>query len=534
MRRDPAALAASPFDLLVVGAGIYGACAAWDAAQRGLSVALIDKGDFGGATSANSQKLIHGGLRYLQKAQLRRMRESVNERRAFLRIAPQLVRPLRCLVPAYGHGTRGRGALRAALLVNDLLSWDRNRAARGEPLEPALRIPPGRILSRAECLRLFPDLPTEGLTGGALFTDGVMRSSERLTLAFVLSAAGAGAQVANYVRATRLLISPRAGAVGRVAGAAARDELSGAELEIRARVVLDATGPWAAELAPPGARARASEELRYAKGFNVVVARELVREVALGVLAQPGDPVRSGGGPLSWRRRGTGRRFLFFTPWRGHTVMGTQYLPHHGPPEALHLGAHEVADFLESVNRAYPAAALGPGDVTLVQRGLLRLRAGKGAEIADDHRVQDSALRGGPEGLIGLTGAKYTTARAAAEEAVDRVCAKLGRAAACRTATTPLSGATLEPGGPATVGAREPAPPEGSGLPRAQILHAIRAEGAVKLADVVLRRTDLGAAGPPAEGALEAVAAVMATELGWDARRRSEEVEEVRRTYLLP
>lgn len=161
MRRGIDRLASEEFDLLIVGAGIYGACAAWDASLRGLRVALIDRGDFGGATSQHSQKTIHGGLRYLQQADLKRMRESIRERRTLMRIAPQFVSPFPCVMPTYGHLTRGREALAVAMLANDLVGLDRNRID-----DPAKRIPRGRTVSRRRVLELLPGIPTKGLTGG--------------------------------------------------------------------------------------------------------------------------------------------------------------------------------------------------------------------------------------------------------------------------------------------------------------------------------------------------------------------------------
>ncbi|MFN2432373.1 MAG: FAD-dependent oxidoreductase [Gemmatimonadota bacterium] len=530
MRRDPRALAGGPFDLLVVGAGVYGSCAAWDAAQRGLSVALVDRGDVGGETSANSQKLVHGGLRYLQKAQLWRMRESIRERRAFLRIAPALVRPLACVLPAYGHGLRGREALRAALALNDLLSRDRNRADGALPLAPTHHVPPGRVLTREECLRLFPDLPREGLTGAGVWSDGLMRSSERVTLAFALAAAGAGAAVVTYARVLRLLLETGSGGP-RVAGALVRDELEGGEVEVRARAVLNAAGPWGGELARAAGGAYPPGEFACARGFSVVVDRDLVGDVALGIPGRAGDAVRSGGGPLSWRRVAGERRVFFLTPWRGRTVVGTRYLPHAGPLDAVRVSAREVAEFLSAVNAAYPAARLLPEEVTFVQRGLLPLRAGAaGLEIADDHRLYDAPLWGGPAGLVTLRGVKYTTARAAAEEAVDLVCARLRVAARGRTASTLLPHATPLPVPEGEAAAGE-LPPHGTAPSARQVLHAVRHEGAARLSDVVLRRTDAGAAGPPAPGVLEDVAAVMARELGWDETRRRCEIEELRRVY---
>ena len=177
MKRDPSKLTNANYDLLIIGAGINGACAAWDATLRGLSVAIIDKGDFGAATSANSLKFIHGGLRYLQKADFRRTRMSIYERSVLLRIAPNFVHPIPCLIPTYGHYKQGREVMRLALKINDLFGFDRNRN-----LDFNRIIPDGKVISKDECLKLFPHFNNNGLTGGAIWYDCQVRNSERLTL----------------------------------------------------------------------------------------------------------------------------------------------------------------------------------------------------------------------------------------------------------------------------------------------------------------------------------------------------------------
>src|SRR5918997_5989566 len=232
MRRDIPRLAETQFDLLVVGAGIFGACAAWDASLRGLSVAVVDQDDFGAATSANSLRIVHGGLRYLARGDFRRMRESIRERSTLLRIAPGLVQPLEVLVPTYGHGTQGRAAYATALGLNDVISVGRNRG-----LEPSSRIPGGRLVSRNECLSSFPWFPAEGLTGGAIWYDALLRHPERLTLSFLQAASRLGAQPVNYLRVDRLLTGS-----GAVQGAGVTDRLTGKQFEVRAGSVLVAAG----------------------------------------------------------------------------------------------------------------------------------------------------------------------------------------------------------------------------------------------------------------------------------------------------
>jgi glycerol-3-phosphate dehydrogenase len=464
VKRALAALDSREFDLLVIGGGIHGAAAAWDATQRGLSVALVEREDFGAGTSWNSLKTIHGGMRHLQRLDLGSLREAARERSALLRIASPLVVPLPFFVPCYGHGARGRAALALGLALQDALTRDRNRG-----LPPERAIPPSRTVSAAEALRLLPALEARGLTGAALWHDAQALSSERLLLAFVHAAADGGASVANHVGAVELR---RAG--GRVTGALLRDELSGRSFELRARTVVNAAGPWAA-----GLEARGGTATPLLRARNLVLRRPSGAPFAVGA--------RSGG------------RFLFLVPWEGRALVGTSYEPAGSEPSDPLL-------FLEEARSAFPWAGLSAGDLALVHEGLVP-GAGGGDGLATRGRVVDHAREGGPAGLVSVLGVKYTTARALAERAVDRVVAALGRAApACRTATTPLAEARRL---------------EGTLEERAR--RAARDEMAVTLADAVLRRLDMGGAGAPGRAETATVARVLAGELGWDAARERAE-----------
>jgi glycerol-3-phosphate dehydrogenase len=475
VKRDLGALTGREHDLLVVGGGIYGAAAAWDAAQRGLSVALVERDDFGSGASWHSLKTIHGGMRYLQKAAVGRLRESARERHVFLRIAPGLVRPLRFVVPTYGHGLAGREALAVALQLNNWLTWDRNR---GLPDDQA--IPAGGTVAAREAQELVPGLESRGLTGAGVWSDAQASSTERLTLAFVHAAAEAGAAVANHLEAVESLR-----AQGRVVGIAARDTLGGDALEVRARMTLNAAGPEADEvLARAGLRGTRAPLLR---ARNLVLARTPSLPHAVGA--------RSGG------------RFLFLVPWQGRTLVGTDYEPAEAP-------ASDPRDFLAEAARAFPWASLGDAEVTLVHEGLVPGRGGPGG-LATRPRFHDHETEDGLPGLVSVQGVKYTTGRSVAERAVDLVLRRMGRApVTSRTAVTPLRRAHLL---------------EGDLESRALV--AVREEMALTLADAVLRRLDLGTAGPPPSADLAVVAAVMESELGWDPARTSREKEVLRRVY---
>jgi glycerol-3-phosphate dehydrogenase len=527
MRRDIARLSDEEFDLLIIGAGIHGAAAAWSAARQGLSTALIERGDFGHATSANSLKIIHGGLRYLQQGDFTRMRDSILARRQMQQLAPHSVRPLACVTPTHGFGSRSRLAMGAALALNDLVGRDRNRG-----LPPPDRIPRGRIISRGEMIRIAPGLETVRWSGGALWYDCLAENTERLTLAFVLSAADSGACAANYVEAVSLLRTD-----GAVAGARARDILSGDSFTIRAGVTIDAGGPWTGGIS--GSLPESSGlglPARWAKATNLFVPRPLVSGCALGLRGAEGGQV------------------FFLVPWKGGTMIGTWYREHRGATECRPGGA-EVAEMAADVNRVCPAAELRPGEVCFSHAGLVPLRAGGGdihRRLEGSARVIDFARQAKVEGMIGVYGVKYTTACRVAEEAVRLAALKAGRRVAPEPygplvgtfdgslpprAKAALDGATLtrmKKMYGAAAGTLFDSLAADPALARlvsptketvaAEVVHGVREEMALKLSDIVLRRSPLGSAGSPGKDTLRACAALMAAELGWSAERVEEEV----------
>lgn len=540
MNRDVNRLAAGSHDVVIVGGGIYGACAAWDAALRGLSVALIEQDDFGGATSANTQRIVHGGLRYLQSFDLARMRSSIRERRVLLRIAPHLVHPMPMVLPTYRRGLRRKALLAAACAVNDWIGWDRNDGLD----DPAQQIAGSRALSIRECLRLVPGLPQEGLTGGILWFDGQMANSERLTLSFILSAAEAGAEVANYVRATGL---QRHG--GRVAGIHAEDRLTGRRLTIRSRVVLNAAGPWAAELVPGARVPGRGIPARWVKAMNLVTRSLTTQGVAFGIPSRPGSTTNQGN--------------FFVTPWRGRSIVGTAYRAFEGPADQCQATEEEIEAFLRDVNAAYPAGRLTRADVLGVQTGLVPAAASTGVRLARRHRIIDHGRREGLKGMLSIVGVKYTTARAVAEQAIDQVFRLLGKRAprslshaarlsggeigrldqfldeAVQERLWELSGSVLRHLA-SCYGtsyrrvlrlirenlALGQTVPGSADVIQAEVVYSVRQEMAVKLSDALLRRTDIAACRHPGEACLFECAALMAAELGWDEARLVREVHE--------
>lgn len=523
---DAGRLTGHPFDLLVVGGGVYGAFAAWDAALRGLRVALVEKEDWGSATSANSLKIAHGGLRYLQSLDFARMRESTRERTALLRMAPHLLEPLPCVMPTSGLGTRSSPALGAALLVNAAVAWDRNR-----DVDEALRLPAGALIPPSRLHELGDPVQSRREGAGALWYDALMRSPERLVVGIVRAAIDAGATCVNHARVTALLREDRT-----VTGALVETQ-AGERVEVRARLVLNAAGPWAWELLRP---LGVHPGCDFARGINLVTTRRATK--AAVAARHPRD----------------GRMF-FAVPWNGRLMLGTAYAPRRSRCAEPAELEREIRGLIEDLNAAIPGLSLRRDEVARVHAGYL---PSSGSEASGTPHLLDRPFLVDHEethripGLVTVLGVKWTTARLVAERALDLCQQRLGmKRSRGGTDRRPVHGGALEDVGRffaeplpdryaeiltaddamrlrrlhgsawtevAELARERPdlARPLGP-VPtlRAEVVHALRHEGARTLTDVVMRRTELGSAGHPGDAVAEAVAATCARELGWSEAR---------------
>ncbi|WP_051564617.1 FAD-dependent oxidoreductase [Desulfovermiculus halophilus] len=358
MKRDLNRLASQNFDLVVIGGGIQGAAVALEAAHCGLQTALVEKGDFGHATSANSLKILHGGFRYLQSLDLHRMRSSIWSRNFFMRLAPHLVQPLPCVIPTHGCGLRGKYPMGLGLLLNDMIAWDRNVG-----LDHDKRLPLGKLISLQKCSREMPEVSVSGKSGGAVWYDALAVDTERMTLAVVKEAAGLGVCAANYCRATELRI-----ARNRINGLWAQDVLSGQSFPVFSSVIIDATGPWLQHSLLPKAQAR--QHISWARGVNIVVRKRLSASMAMGL---EGDSVN---GHHSRGRGGKKKRFFFFVPWGGYTMVGTVYTRHDGPPEKMTVSRHELQSMIDEIRSIHPGSGLKYEDISFYHAGLLPMDSG--------------------------------------------------------------------------------------------------------------------------------------------------------------
>lgn len=472
------------FDLLVVGAGIVGAGIASEAARAGLRVALVDRGDFCGATSAASSKLIHGGLRYLRLGDVGLVRESHEERRLLLRLAPHLVRPLPFLFPLYRGGPYRPAALRAGLGAYAVLAGER----------------PRRLVSAGDGRRLVPGLQLEGLRGLGAYADAWTHDG-RLCLANVAAAERAGAVVLNHAEVVALRT-----VAGRVAGAELRDLLGGGSPAVAARAVVNATGPWVEHLrrleqpdAPPCGR--------LSKGVHLLLEQDSPWSAALTI---PHDGVR----------------VSFAYPWEGMLLLGTTDTPYDGDPAAAGVGAADVRQVLAEAAAALDPALLGPERVRSSFAGLRVLPHGSGGGGGTAGARRETVFLRGRAGMLTVAGGKLTTYRRIALDALERLAPELGlrrlerRPAPLPGAADPsrvtaglVRGAGLSPataahlahlyGSEATavvaLGADAPEllEPLCPGAPEigAQVVHAARHEWAATADDVLARRTTLAARG---------------------------------------
>jgi glycerol-3-phosphate dehydrogenase len=460
-------------DVLVVGGGVTGAGVALDAASRGLSVALLEAHDLAFGTSRWSSKLVHGGLRYLASGDFALAYECAVERGILMtRTAPHLVRALPQLIPRYGQGL---GVVAAGLLTGDAL----RRAARTS----SRVLPSPRAVSAAEALALAPGLRRAGLRGGLLSFDGQLTDDAALVVALARTAAGFGARIVTRARVDRLSGD----------GAEVTDTLSGRSLRVRARSVVNAAGVWAAQLTD-------GIELRPSRGSHLVLdaAATGVQGAAITVPV-PGEP----------------RRYVLVIPTAdGRAYLGLTDEPVAGPiPDVPEVPDHDV-DFLLQTASTILARRLTRADVLGSFAGLRPLLAGTGSRSADLSRRH--AVLTAPDGVVTVVGGKLTTYRRMAADAVDAALAATGRTAGpSRTRDVPLVGAAPHPTldaleAPRRLIARygtdasrlaalaelDPAlaTPVAPGVPvtSAEVVWAVRHEGALDAADVLDRRTRLG------------------------------------------
>jgi glycerol-3-phosphate dehydrogenase len=376
--------AAETFDLLVVGGGITGAGIARDAAGRGLQVALVEAGDIAAGTSSRSSRLVHGGLRYLETFDFSLVFEALRERQRLLDLAPHLVHPLPFVFPVYRGDPTSLPKLAAGMWLYETLALFRSPRRH-------------RLFRRAGALGAEPMLRSQGLVGGALYFDAQVDDA-RLTLAVARAAHDAGATLLSYARALAFDLERRSVGAVRV-----RDELDGREVELRARLVVNATGPWSDRVRQL-ADSRAAPRLRTTKGVHLLVPRERVGNRNAVIFRSAVDG-----------------RVMFILPWREFTYVGTTDTEYSGDPGAAEADGDDVSYLLDSANATFPAAHLTPEDVLSTWSGVRPLLASvKRGRRSPSGTSREHAIWRDPSGLLNVAGGKLTTYRSMAAEVAER------------------------------------------------------------------------------------------------------------------
>ena len=383
LESKPVRAASDRYDVVIVGGGILGAMVLLECVSRGQRALLLERGDFGAATSANSLRILHGGLRYLQSADLPRFFESVRERRWFLATFPDLTEPLACLMPLYDRGMKRAVVLRLALAMNDALSAHRNRGVRADR-----QLPRGEIYTAAQVLDACAFADPAGLTAGALWYDARLLDADGIVREVLRRATQAGGVALDHVEADGLAID-----AGRVTGVHARDHGGTERLTFETPRVVNAAGPWAPQVLRSFGDA-APHDLHFALAWNLLVDRKMQSNCAIALTA----PQR-------------GAQTFFAYPWRDQLLLGTGHAPWHGDLERIGPDEPTIEAFLTAVNAAAPALALRREDVRRVLAGLLPTTAPGSASLTQRATIIDHGARGGYPGLFTVVGIKFTTAR---------------------------------------------------------------------------------------------------------------------------
>ncbi len=555
MKRNIANFQDRTFDLIIIGGGITGACLAHDAASRGLSVALLEKSDFGAATSSASSKLLHGGIRYLPKAQPLKVRESARERTICQVIAPHMSHYVPFLIPTMKDNfMKGKMAIQVGMQLYNFLCIGLEKMVK----DPAKKIPLAAFYGRDDLLGHVPLLKNfEGLTGAQVLYESQMFNSERMTLAFIKTAVSNGAQVANYVSVQDFMNRGR-----RVSGVLCRDVLTGHDFEINGKIVVNAAGPFL-----PGLN-RKIEELKlvrqntgFSKGVHLVT-RQIEDHFALAVSS----------GKKTEGLVSRGGRHFFVIPWRQRSLIGTTNVPFTGDLNEVKVTAKDINDFIRDINDTFAGLNLEKSDIYFAFTGLYPLVSDEikpeTYQGTGDYQLVDHAVKDNVDGIVSVLGAKYTTARVLAERAIDLLIVKLGLPKKkCVTSTEPLFEGRIPDMENFLAKKKKEyrdimAPSEVECLVKShgseidavvrhlqgqrsflekicperetfvgEIDYAVRKEMAYTLTDIIFRRTGLGTIGHPGEKSLCRSAEIMGNVLGWSQKKINDEIALVNKEY---
>ena len=529
------------FNLIITGGGITGAAVAYIAAARGLSVALFEKSDYGGATSAATSKLIHGGLRYLANMEFRLVRESLRERRILGNIAPNFVYPLPFVLPNYKKWKGNIWKILIGMYLYDLLSYDKK-----DTWDKSKRLQNHRLISYRKTIRLEPNLKKDKLRNSIYFFDYQSIFPERLTLAFIKSAAEYGAKVSNYAPVTGFKYDSD----NRITGVEVKDLLSGETKNIYADLIINCGGTWADKILNLAARKDLpTHKVKRSEGIHIIT-RKIAGNHVVSIQKEDGG-------------------HMMIMPWRDHSLIGTTDKEYYGDPDEYQVSGESVDEVIIAVNKNF-GQKICLSDIKHAYGGLRPLvddQTKESYQTSRKYEVYDNATDG-IEGMITVEGGKFTTSRSLAREVLNMISRKLNRPlsdpvsdnlylSGCEIRDikqflikqhlnyTDFSKLTVEYvsrnyGTDSKVvfqiARDDPRYAEiisHDGEILAEVVYAIKYESAKTLRDIMLRRTGTGTLGNPGKDIIKKITDIAAEMLNWDKNKIKDETASILKIYEL-
>ncbi len=534
------------FDLIVIGGGITGATVAYEAASRGLKVALVEKSDFGSATSAATSKMIHGGLRYLSTYEFGLVRESLKERRVLTNIAPNFVHPVPFLFSIYKDSKTSNLMMKIGMLLYELFSFDKNRL-----WDNSKKMPSHKSISAQGVTNLIPNALTKDLVGAQVYYDCSSHSPERLTLAFIKSAVKYGAHVANYTKVDDFIIEDNAKSK-TIKGIKVKDELSRKNHDINAKLVINCAGPWADIVLDKAKENIDDQELRRSEGIHFITKKLVDKYIFTGATLE-------------------GKHF-FLVPYRNHTLIGTTDKEYIGKPDDYKVTKKAITELLNDVNQSFgDNEKIKYKDILYAYGGLRPLVEDQTEDVYNSSRKYEitGEKKNGIEGLITVEGGKFTTSRMLAEKAIDKALKilKFPKKKSisenqylnvsniknfddfvekkqkqyvevlpdqieylAKSYGTEIDKIFSIADNDKTL--LEPLNADGENL--SQVLFAIRNEMASTLSDIMLRRTGIALLGHPGKETMRKVAKLAAKELDWNNKEMEIEISKMEEILKIP
>ncbi len=380
------------FELIITGGGIYGIMLLLEASRRNIKTLLLEKDDFGGATTLNHLKTVHGGLRYLQSLDLTRFRESVSERKWFIKNFPQYVNPMSCIMPLYGNGLKRNSVMRGALMLNDLFSFTRNSG-----IKESKKLPGGKVLSVKQTEELFKGVDRNGLKGSALWYDANIEEFQRLIMTILRKSIDMGSVPLNYIEVKELITENN-----KVKGVKCINTEGGKTVTFSGDVVINAGGPWSRNISETFDKDHPELFKKNLMLWNILFNREALSGSALGLTPN----------------RGRGHTY-FLHPWKNRLLVGTGEIVVGDIKDDVKVPEKEIDKFISEMNSAIPGIDLSRKDILKIYAGILP--ATESGKLSKRPATIDHSVNGGPEGLFSISGVKFTTSRLVAENTIKKI-----------------------------------------------------------------------------------------------------------------